>query len=241
MKARFCLWLLCLALPLATVSAEDIRLIYFRMPPFADEINGKAKGSAVDLIRELTAGLPVTGAPMAMPLRRVEYALQNEKAIAIGLTRNARREKMNLVWVTELLHDDYYFVTLTGHPAVTGFDDARKLGHIACNLGSAPADILFEHGFDNLENAADLHSEAAKLHAGHVDGWFDIKSFIEGAWRGRGFDPAQLQWSPPMAKSSIWITASSQVDPAIIDTMRRRYDEIKSQGRLDPMLAKLVQ
>ena len=240
---RLCLWLFCLFLPLAMAGAEDIRLIYFRMPPFADMVNDKATGPAVALIRELTAGLPIAaGEPIAMPLKRLEHALKSEKTIAIGLGRNERREKLGYVWVVQLFQDDYYFVTMAGHPAVAGFDDARKLRRVACNLGSAPADILLDHGFTNLENANDLQSEAAKLRAGHVDGWFDLKIFIDTTWRSLGYDPAELHWSQPVRRSAaIWIAASPLVEPEVIDTMRRRYDEIKSQGRLDPLLAKLIQ
>ena len=236
------LWLFCLLAPLAAARADPIRLIYFRMPPFADESNGKAVGPAVDLVRELTAGLPVAGEPVAMPLKRLEYVLKTEKTIAIGLGRNARRETLGLTWVVELFHDDYYFVTTTGHPPVTGFDDAHKLRRIACNLGSVPADILLERGFTNLDNANDLRAEAAKLHAGHVDGWFDLGIFIEATWRGLGYDPSELHWSEPVLSSPpIWVAASPLIDPAVIDTMRRRYEEIRSQGKLDPLLARLTQ
>jgi hypothetical protein len=185
------LWVICLLAPWAVASAENIHLIYFHMPPFADEVGGKATGPAVDLVRDLTAGLPVTGAPVAMPLKRLEYELKTKKTIAIGLGRNARRESLGFTWVVELFHDDYYFVTLAGHPPVTGFNDARKLKRIACNLG---------------------------------------------------YDPSELHWSEPVLTSTpIWIAASPLVEPAVIDTMRRRYEEIKSQGKLDPLLAKLVQ
>ena len=238
---RLCLWLICLCLPLALAQAEDIRLIYFRMPPFADETDGKAFGPAVTLAQELTEGLGVAGPPIHTPLKRLEHELRTERTIAIGLGRNARREALGFVWVAELFEDDFYFVTLAGHPAVTGFDDARSLDHIACNLGSAPADVLLDHGFTNIENANDLRSEAAKLHAGHVDGWFDLRVFIDYTWRSLGYDPAELRWSKPVYHHSIWIVASPLIEPAVIDTMRQRFDELKRQGKLEPLLAKLAQ
>ena len=235
------LWLICLLAPFAVASAEDIHLIYFRMPPFADQTNGKVSGPAVALVEELTDGLGVAGEPVMMPLKRLEHALATEKTIAIGLGRNARRESLGFIWVVELFSDDFYFVTLAPHPPVIGFDDARMLKRIACNLGSAPADILIEHGFTNLENANDLRSEAAKLRAGHADGWFDLKIFIDNTWTSLGHAPDELRWSPPLGTQSIWIAASPLVDPTVIETMRRRYAELKSQGRLDPLLAKLTQ
>jgi hypothetical protein len=238
---RLCLGVLCLLASWTVAHAEPIHLIYFRMPPFADEAGGKASGPAVALVEELTEGLGVAGPPIQMPLKRLEHALQTEKTIAIGLGRNARRETLGFTWVIELFHDDYYFVTLAAHTPVTGFDDARKLTRIACNLGSAPADILLGQGFTNLENANDLRSEAAKLRAGHTDGWFDLKIFIEQTWRSLGYDPAELQWSRPVQSQSIWIAASHLIEPAVIETMRERYESLKSEGRLDPLLAKLVQ
>ena len=239
--SRLCLWLVGLWLPLAAL-ADPIHLIYFRMPPFADEANGKVFGPAVTLAEQLAEGLDVAGPPIQMPLKRLEHALKTERTIAIGLGRNERREKLGYTWVVELFRDDYYFVTLADKPAVTSFEDARRLGRVACNLGSAPADILLDHGFANLDSANDLRSEAAKLRAGHVDGWFDLRIFIETTWRSLGYDPADLRWSPPMQRGTpIWIAASPLIEPAVIDTMRRRYDEIKSLGRLDPLLAGLVQ
>ena len=238
--ARLWLWLVGLWLPLVAC-AEPIHLIYFRMPPFADEVGGKAFGPAVTLVEELTAGLDVAPQPVQMPLRRLEHALKTEKTIAIGLGRTARREALGFTWVAELFHDDYYFVTLAPHPAVAGFDEARKLERIACNLGSAPHDILIGQGFTNIENANDLRSEGAKLRAGHADGWFDLKVFIDNTWRSLGHDPAELNWSKPVQSQSVWIAASPLVEPAVIDTMRRRFEAVKSQGRLDPLLARLLQ
>src|ERR1700761_8548323 len=99
MKARLGLLLLCLAAPLAGAAADPIHLVYFRMAPLADEVDGKASGPAVTLLEELTDGLGVTGAPTLMPMRRLEYALKNERTIAIGLGRTPRREALGLVWV----------------------------------------------------------------------------------------------------------------------------------------------
>jgi len=236
---RLCLWLLCWGAPLAIAGAEPIQLIYFRMPPVADEVDGKATGPAVSLVQDLTQGLDVDPDARLLPLKRLELVMTTGKAIVIGIGRTPAREKLGVTWVVELFRDNYHFVTYTGHPAITSLDEARKAKSIACNLGGAPAEWLLDHGFTNVESATDIRSEAAKLHAGHVEAWFGIKIFIDHTWRGLGYDPATLHWSPPIEVQPIWVAASPQVDPAVIDTMRRRFADLKSRGRLDPLLARL--
>jgi len=238
---RLCLWLLCLGLPLAVASAESTHLIYFRMPPIADEVDGKATGPAVSLIQDLTQGLDVDPEARRLPLKRLELILATGKAIVIGIGRTPAREKLGAVWVIELFKDDFHFVTLTGRPRITNLDDARQLQRVACNIGGAPAEFLIDHDFTNLDSAMDTLSEAAKLHAGHVDAWFGLRTFVDHAWRSMGYDPGELQWSPPIASQGIWVAASPSVEATVIETMRRRYAELKSQGKLDPLLAKLIQ
>ena len=239
--SRLCLWLVGLWLPLAA-GADPIHLVYFRMPPIADEtVDGKAFGPAVSLVEELTRGLDVDSEPRRLPLKRLELMAATEKVIVIGIARNPAREKLGLVWITELFRDNLHFVTLAGHPAVTVLDDARQFRNIACNLGGAPAQWLLDRGFTNVDSATDVRSEAAKLHAGHADAWFGIKLFIDYTWRGQGYDPADLHWSPPMETQPIWVAASPAVEPAVVETMRRRYADLRKEGRLDPMLARLIQ
>jgi len=228
--------------PLAAAQAENIRLIYFPMPSLADEVDGKAVGPAVDLVKALTDGLPVVEQPMEMPPKRLERTLLTEKAIAIGLGRNDRREHLGLTWVIELFHDDYYFVTMTGHSPIIDLDDARKIPRIACKRGSAPADFLAEHGFTNLDNTITIRSEAIKLHEGRIDGWFGLKTYIEHTWSSLGYNPADLHWSKPVEGAApIWIAASPQVEPAVIDTLRQRYAALRKQGKFDSLFASLPQ
>ena len=233
---RLCLCLLCLLLPLVAARADTIRLVYFPMPSLVDEVDGKAVGAAVDLLKTLTEGLPTVDQPMNMPPKRLERTLLTEKAIAIGLGRSARRERLGLTWVIELFRDDYYFVTMTGHRPIMGLEDARKSARIVCKLGGAPADFLIERGFTNLDYATTLQSEAGKLHAGRVDGWFGLRTYIDHTWRSLGYDPDELHWSNPVPGAvPIWIAASPLVDPAVIETLRQRYAALREQGKLDPV------
>lgn len=238
--SRLCLLLIGLWLPL-TALADPIQVIYFRMPPVADEVDGKATGPAVSLVEELTKGFDVATEARRLPLKRLELTLATGKAIVIGIGRTPARERLGAVWVLELFRDTLHFVTLSTRPGVTGLDDARRLQRVACNVGGAPAEFLTDHGFTNIESATDIRSEASKLRAGHVDAWFGVKVFIDHTWRSLGYDPAELKWSPAVGVQPIWIAASPSVDPAMIETMRRRYARLKSQGKLDPLLARLAQ
>ena len=226
-------WVLFLLCPFAFAHAENVRLIYFELPPLAKEEQGKAGGPAVDLLRILTAGLPVSEEPVRMPVKRLEHTLETEQAIAVGLGRIERREAMGLVWIAELFRGNYYFVTLRGHPPIRDPEEARTVKRIACNLGSTPAEILKNLDVTNIDYAADLRQEAAKLHEGRVDGWFDRGLFIDVTWRSLGYDAGDLIWSAPVPGPSLWVVASPKVSPAIIQTMRARFDDLKAQGKLD--------
>jgi hypothetical protein len=238
---RLRLVLACLILPWAVARAEDIRLVYFAIPPLTETIHGRAAGPAIDLIHSLTEGLPVATEPMPMPVKRVEHTLASEPSIAIGLGRTERREKMGLLWIAELFRDDYFFVTLRGRKTIHGPEDAGQVERIGCNLGGTPTDILQQLGITNIEYANDIHAEAAKLHAGHIDAWFDLGAFIEAAWRDLGYERDELVWSRAVTGPPVWIAASPLVPPEIVDTMRTRFAALKEQGKLDPLFSRLVQ
>ena len=234
---RFFLSAIAFLVPLSMARADPIRLIYFELPPLAEDRQGEARGPAVDLLRTLTEGLPVSAEVMKMPVKRAEHTLQTEPSIAIGLARIKRREAMGLVWVSELYHGNYYFVTMRGHPPVRTAADAAKVDRIACNLGSAPAEILEKLKVTNVEYASELRQQASKLHAGRVDAWFDRALFITGVWRSLGYDPADLSWSDPIDGPSLWIAASPKVPADIVEAIRKRFAALKDQGKLDPVFS----
>jgi len=234
---RFFLSIIALLAPLSMAGADPIRLIYFELPPLAEEQENRASGPAVDLLNVLTQGLPVSRETMKMPVKRVERTLETEPSIVVGLGRTRRREDMGLVWVAELYRGNYYFVTLRGRQPIRDPGDAGKVKRIACNLGSAPAEILNGLGITNVEYASDLRLQASKLHAGRVDSWFDRGLFIDATWHNLGYDSSDLVWSAPLQGPSLWIAASPKVPPGIIETMRQRFTALKDQGRLDPVFS----
>jgi len=234
---RFFLAMIALLAPLSLVRADTIRLIYFEVPPLAEERESRASGPAVDLLHRLTEGLPVSSEIEKMPVKRVEHTLETEPSIAVGLGRIKRREAMGLVWVAEINRGSYYFVTLRGHQAIRDAGDAGTVKRIACNLGGAPAEILKGLGITNIDYAHDLRQEASKLHAGHVDAWFDRGLFIDATWRNLGYDSGDLIWSAPVEGPGLWIAASPKVPSDIVDTMRQRFAALKEQGKLDPVFS----
>jgi hypothetical protein len=189
-----------------------------------------------DLARALFAGLPDIEEPAYLSVKRVEKALASEKAIGLAVARSPRRDALGLVWVLELYAEDFRFASLAGRPGLTRLEDARKLPHVGANLASAPADFLAEHGFTNLENAP-FDAQAEKLHAGRVDAWFDRPGVILDLWKARGFSPDELQWSAAFPAPAVWLVASPSVDPALIETIRKRYVHLRQEHKLDAVLA----
>lgn len=230
------LLVLWMALAGLAVGAEPTRVIYFNQPLLIENVDGKAVGPVADLARALFAGLPDIGEPAYLSVRRVEKALASEKAIGLALARSPRRDALGLVWVIELYADDFKFASLAGHPGVDGLEGARKLPRIGVNLSSAPADFLIDHGFTNVENAP-YKAQAEKLHAGHIDAWFDRPSVILEIWKSWGFSPDELRWSAAFPAPTVWLVASPSVDPALIETIRRRYARLKREGKLSPVLS----
>ena len=221
-----------------TALAEDqpIRTVYANMPPYILEKDGRAAGPFLTLLQEASQGLPIAQEPAFIPLPRLLRMVANEKFIIISLARTPEREKLDLVWIDELIHDDLVFATLAGAVTIDSYQAARELPRISALNGGAGASLLAEIGFKNVMLANDMRSEASLLKAGRSDAWFEPAQLIRGAWAQLGFPADQIQFGKPVKPISLWICASKSVDPEIVEALRQRIDTLRKSNRLAALL-----
>lgn len=235
--ARIWLFVVLSWMPLSAF-AEDlpIRTVYANMPPYILEKDGRAAGPFLTLLQEASQGLPIAQEPAFMPLPRLLRMVANEKFIIISLARTPEREKLDLVWIDELIHDDLVFATLASGGAIDSYQAARELPRISALNGGAGASLLAEIGFKNVVLANDMRSEASLLKAGRSDAWFEPAQLIRGAWAQLGFPPDQIQFGKPVKPVSLWICATKSVDPDVIETLHQHIEALRKSNRLAALL-----
>ena len=211
-------------------AGEPVKLAFINQTPLTVEANGQRIGAGFAVIEEMMAGLPV-GPLQLVPGKRLTYDMARIPLIAVNLTRTREREALDGIWIGEICSDEFVFATLAGGKPIASYDEARALPHIGVTSGGNAESLLHSKDFGNLDNVGDSHSQAAKLHTGRIDSWFNVRGPMTRAWQEMGFDPAELSFGPTIERAGIWIVASNQVDPELVAELRRRYEALTPAKR----------
>ena len=228
----FGLVLACLCGASAAGEGDPIRVLYFAMPPYVLATDEGPMGPQIDMFRVLTQGLPVEFDQDPVSMSRAHYILTHERSMIVGLGKIPERAQWNLAWIGEVFVGDMAFATRRGHAPVNTVDQAKDLDSIGCNEGGAPALMLEARGFKNIDLARSFDLQAAKLKAGRIEAWFDLRTAIVATWKRLGYPEDELVIGVPVNQVSMWVAASPLVDPATIAALQQRFETLKVQKKV---------
>jgi polar amino acid transport system substrate-binding protein len=237
-----------LALPLAAGSARaglTLRLVTGELPPYCFHVppptvaeDGQPMGLVYDVVREVAGrvGNPLT--VEFMPWQRAQaLAMAGPDIGILALTRSPEREPLYR-WIFNVVSDDLVLVGLTGTAAaeLAAFKD-RPVGV----LRASGAEVLLrEQGFARVEPAVEEWTNADRLREGKIDAWLAPRLMVLWAWRETLGDPAELAIGQVVRQSEIWFAGSPGIAPEIVALWARRFEELKSDGGYDAILARYL-
>ena len=220
------------------MAADKVQLVFSEFYPISHTEKGQPAGPGVELMRELTKGLPVEFHTQSTPLKRMLVMAPSRPLIVAALIRTSRRET-DFDWIGELYRDSLVMVTAKPNPRIDDLEQARSLGHIGVTLGGVAEALLRERKFTNFEASLDMTAQARKLASNRVDGWCALRQSARSAWRVTGHDPADLQMGPEIMDVSIWIAASKSVPREMVAELKRRFAALDRNGTLAAELGEL--
>jgi len=210
------------ALTAGRASAEPVQLDFFDLPPYSYDQDGHPAGAAVTVAQSIIAGLDIAVRPELVPIRRLSFEAGKSPLIVAAIIRNAEREE-HYQWIGRLCTDPFVFVTRAPNPEINSLDEARKVKFVAVVTGATNELYLRDHGFTNLDPAANIQLEVRRLAEGHDDTWFAPRGGALYAWKMAGYDPADLRFGAAIAPMAVWMAASKSVPQDLVETLRARF------------------
>lgn len=220
------------ALSLGAMAADPIRLAGFDTPPMSVVSDGKKlSGAGYDFVADLfkTADIPFQAE--GLPLTRAIAALDEGNTVLVFLVRTAARED-KYAWIGDIVPDDgFAFMTRSGDPAVTSFEQAKSLKTVAVLGSSSPAQLLRSNGVTALDETASEALNLKKLAAGRVEAWFTAAIIARHIIKADAESAKTVVIGPKVLPSPYWIVGSKSLAPEVVGKLQQAFAATKTNGR----------
>ena len=240
------LLLLALWLLLGPLSqAKEIHFVTEELPPFQfTGANNQADGAIVELARLMLKETKLSASISIYPwARSYQTALTRANTIIFSLLRGKQREQ-DFHWIGKLYSLTSHLAALKSRKdiVVNNLEQAKKyrVGTVRGDLAEA---YLQKKGFISKKNyyASSKYSVLwGQLFNGRVDLAFTNSVLWKYELRAEGYDPADLDlvYRIDDMASDLYMAASLNTDPAIVDKLSKALEKLKENGQYQAILKK---
>jgi polar amino acid transport system substrate-binding protein len=224
------------------VAADELRLVtaelppfcYHRPPPTVSEI-GEPRGLVYEVVREMARRIGHSGDVEFMGWTRAqEVALIEPNVGILALTRSPERDPF-YNWMVNIVTDDLILVGGAGVD-VSSLDAVRDRPTGVLRTSGAEA-LLREQKFTRIEPASEEWVNALKLRDRQIDAWLAPRLMVLFGWREIGGDASTLNIGQLVRRSEIYLAGSRDVPEAEAERWRNAFEQVKSDGTYDRILA----
>ena len=222
------------------LSAPIKMKIYTEDSPPANYLeNGRLKGLAVNIVREILSRLNMPDNIQVVPWARGYTLALTQPGVALfSTTRLPQREKL-FKWVGPLYSQTWGFYARTDSPiTISSLDQARAVGRIGTYYKDAKEQYLLANGFRNLVSTNRNLSNIRHLMDGSIDLWVSSDFNMPYLARQAGINPERLKLIFPFKRVQNYIAFSNQSPDALVDLWQQTLDELKLDGTYDRLCDK---
>jgi len=159
--------------------------------------------------------------------RAQQQVSRGHNLLIIPLSRTPEREAL-YTWIAPVMPLERAFFSLDT-PVSTFAEARRRYQRIAVGLGTAQIEILKAEGFSD-EQIVTLKlgdNPARMLELGRVDAWFT--GIPEGLYLWPKSNN-NLQMSPPLARTDLYLACSKACDAALVNKLRQAVEALRANG-----------
>jgi polar amino acid transport system substrate-binding protein len=218
--------------------AKDLQLIASVLPPYANDVDGKAVGPGVDILKKLAEAAGITAQVVPIPFARVLTELDEGNTIVATIGRVAEREA-KYEWIGEVYPDYIGFVTVAPSKRIDDLETAKAMKSVSVLRAALTFKYLQKNGFTNLDEVNTEEMAVKKLEAKRTDAWLAGSVIAYKAWKDAGIDVSKFQIGKSILPAPQWIGASKNVDPAILNKMRAKFQSMVKSGEINRIRAQL--
>ncbi|MEJ2284193.1 MAG: transporter substrate-binding domain-containing protein [Desulfobacterales bacterium] len=221
------------------ISPVRIKIFTEDSPPANYLKNGRLKGLAVEIVREILRRVKLPDRIQVVPWARgYTLALTEPNVALFSTTRLPQREKL-FKWVGPLYSQTWGFYARTDSPiTISSLDQARAVGRIGTYYKDAKEQYLLANGFRNLVSTNRNLSNIRHLMDGSIDLWVSSDFNMPYLARQAGINPERLKLIFPFKRVQNYIAFSNQSPDALVDLWQQTLDELKLDGTYDRLCDK---
>lgn len=215
------------------VKAGDITFVTEEYAPFSYSDSGTIKGVAVEQVHQIAVAAGLSYRIEIMPWARAVVLAERRQDHCVFTTGHNRARDKRFRWVEPLLKDQMVMVRRKGSDvAITAPSDIHTL-RVGAQRGDFAVEALQEHGFSNIDLAADISVSLGKLKSGRIDLMpTSVKTYEKMLEDGQPVEKAML------LDGQIYGIACHRAMPLdTVAAMQKALDELITSGKQDAIFA----
>jgi len=221
------------------IAPVKLRIYTEDSPPANYLDQGKLKGQAVEIVREVLHRLKLPDNIQAVPWARgYSLALTQSNVALFSTTRLPQREKL-FKWVGPLYSQTWGFYAKKDSPLkFSSLAQAKTVSRIGTYYKDAKEQYLLANGFRNLVSTKKNLSNIRHLMDGSIDLWVSSDFNMPYLAKQAGINPDQLKLVFPFKRVQNYIAFSTQSPDSLVELWQQTLDELIQDGTYDRLCAK---
>lgn len=219
--------------------SKEIRQVAANVPPFAMESATGNAGFLYEVVEAAHQRLGLAFHPDFVPFSRAQAETrERDDTLLVNIGRTPEREAQ-FRWIV-LLHTPTVSVVQIGDAApISSIESAKQLKTIGVLQDSAQLNFLKQADMKNLEPVPNDATNAKKLIAGRIDGWYTYDERVNYQLRQSGYQ-GKIVPGTAFQQVEIWLAGGPNFPADVADKLRQAVEQVRADGTYERIRAKYV-
>lgn len=215
------------------VPATEIEFMTHFMRPFTWKEEGKYKGFAVEIVREMMKSMNHPENFEMYPFIRGLKTVQSEPNRAFFIAARRPEREKTVKWVGPLVTNGVYFYKKKGSSVkLDSLEDLWNLITIGVGNGVADDTFLRSKGFTNLYRVNNAQQLVQMLVAGKIDATPIGELVMREMAKDAGIDPNKIERTAiKLYDSVVYLVFSKNVSDEVVKQWQQALDKLKASGK----------
>ena len=216
---------------------EKVEIITCECPPLSYELNGRAAGPSVDIVKNIQKKINTNENIWVYPWARGYKTVQRQPNVVLfSTTRTMKRENM-FKWVGPIVEKRFSFHVKNGsNIKINNIEDAKK-HEIGVILGSNNEQFLISKGFNNLQSVTLEQQNLMMLLKGRIDIWY-TDTAQSSTVIAKNSQEGSVEEIYVVQKSRSYYAFNKKTSDSIVKKWQGALDDLRKDGTVLNILKK---
>jgi len=225
--------LTCVAIPLCSWAA-DLQIYAHDVPTRANERQGMAAGSTIEVVREIQRRIGDTNPIRVVPWARAYHLVEHEPNVAVLQVVRTPSRAPRFQWVSPFDHFSSELFAPAGTDLhLDSMEDAKKITHIGVVRGSYLDEELTKLGFANLDRQPTLALAIKKMKSNRIDLIASDTVTVHDLIDAEHIKTDEIRPIFRLMDASNYVIFSKNTPTYIVDSWQDSLNSMKDDGSFD--------